>query len=53
MTVCGCFHDTLAAFEKKVLETHGDNDHARAYLAAVQFAKAFMNTNAVEDSGNE
>lgn len=49
MVVCGCFHDTIDAFEVQVAKTHGDNEHAVAYRAAVQFARAVMNTEPVEE----
>ena len=34
---CGCFRGTLDEFAKKVKDTHGDNKHARDYLALVDF----------------
>ena len=40
--VCGCFLGTLAEFAEKVTATHGDNKHAKAYRAAVEFAKVQM-----------
>jgi len=36
---CGCFSGTLVDFEKKVKETHADNEHAKAYQAAIALAK--------------
>ena len=36
---CGCFRGTLEEFASKVKETHGDNKHARDYLALVEFVK--------------
>ncbi len=36
---CGCFTGTLDEFRKRVVMTHGDNQHARDYLAAADFAK--------------
>lgn len=36
---CGCFNDSIDAFETEVRKTHGDNPHARAYLAAIELAK--------------
>jgi hypothetical protein len=47
MVVCGCFHGTIDEFVAKVSETHGDNEHAVAYRAAVQLAKIRMNRDAV------
>ena len=36
---CGCFRGTLDEFVAKVKETHNDNEHARNYLAIVEFVK--------------
>ena len=36
---CGCFHGTVEDFEKKVRETHGENEHAQAYMLAINLAK--------------
>lgn len=33
---CGCFSGTLAEFEAKVKETHGDSKFAKEYLAAIE-----------------
>ena len=35
----GCFFGTLEQFSKKVTETHGDNEHAKCYMLAVEMAK--------------
>ena len=35
----GCFHGTVEAFEKAVVEKHGDNVHGRKYLLCIEFAK--------------
>ena len=40
---CGCFKGTLEEFAEKVKETHGDNEHARNYLALVEFVKQRYN----------
>ena len=40
---CGCFRGTLDEFAEKVKETHGDNEHARTYLALVEFVKQRYN----------
>ena len=37
---CGCFRGNIDAFAEKVKETHGDNEHAKRYMAAIEFAKA-------------
>jgi hypothetical protein len=31
----GCFFGTIKEFEDKVIETHGDNNHAKEYTAAL------------------
>ncbi len=49
MVVCGCFHDTLIAFERRVVEEHGDNQHGKAYMAAIEFVRKVINTNAVNE----
>ena len=36
---CGCFRGTIDEFVAKVKETHNDNEHARNYLAIVEFVK--------------
>ena len=41
---CGCFSGTLDEFVEKVKETHGDNKHAKNYLALVEFVKKKYNT---------
>ena len=53
MVVCGCFHDTIDAFEEQVVRTHGVNEHAKAYQAAVQFVKAVINTDPVEEVASD
>jgi uncharacterized protein YjbI with pentapeptide repeats len=36
---CGCFRGTLDEFVAKVKEIHNDKEHARNYLAIVEFVK--------------
>ena len=36
---CGCFLGSLQAFEEKVKKTHGDNNHAKIYMATIELAK--------------
>ena len=36
---CGCFRGTLDEFAARVQETHGDNEHGRAYRMAIEMAK--------------
>ena len=40
---CGCFRGTLDEFASKVKDTHGENKHARDYLALVEFVKVKYN----------
>ncbi len=37
---CGCFTGKIEKFEEAVKETHGDNQHAKEYMAAIELAKA-------------
>ena len=40
---CGCFFGTIAEFEKKVNETHSDNEQYRKeYLEAIKYVKAII-----------
>ena len=48
MVVCGCFHGTIDEFEKKVDQTHGDSEHAKAYHAAAQLARIRVRTEPAE-----
>ena len=36
---CGCFHGDIDAFALKVQAAHGNNQHAKAYMAAIELAK--------------
>ena len=36
---CGCFRGDIDAFAFKVQATHGDSQHAKAYMAAIELAK--------------
>ena len=36
---CGCFDGNITEFKDKVIKTHNDNKHAKAYLAAIELAK--------------
>ena len=36
---CGCFCGDIDEFEAKVKKTHGDNEHAKAYMLAIELAK--------------
>ena len=35
----GCFSGAIDEFEKAVKETHGDNEHGKAYRLAIELAK--------------
>ena len=35
----GCFEGSIEEFGEKVKNTHGDNEHAKAYFLAIQLAK--------------
>ena len=35
----GCFYGSVDEFERAVLETHGNNEHAQAYKLAIELAK--------------
>ena len=37
---CGCFVGTMAEFEARVEETHGDTQHCKNYRAGIDFFKA-------------
>ena len=39
----GCFCGTLDKFADAVKKTHGDNDHARRYMAAIAFGRDALN----------
>ena len=49
MVVCGCFHNTIDAFEKRVKDVHHGTSHESAYLAAIACARARANTNPAEE----
>ena len=38
--MCGCFYGDIDEFAKKVRDTHGDNQHAKVYMLAIEMAKA-------------
>lgn len=40
----GCFFGTLAEFREKVGKTHGENEHAQAYLLAAELAELRIDT---------
>jgi len=40
---CGCYSGTINEFEDRVRKTHGDNAHAKAYLAAIEYARTVVN----------
>ena len=48
MVVCGCFHDTLAAFEKRVAEVHGNNQYGKDYMATIDYVRKVMTVKRVK-----
>ena len=36
---CGCFYGNIEEFEEKIKGTHGDNKHAKEYLALAELLK--------------
>ena len=36
---CGCFRGTIDEFEAAVKKTHGDNEHGKVYMLAIEMAK--------------
>ena len=36
---CGCFSGTIDEFEAAVKKTHGDNEHGKVYMLAIEMAK--------------
>lgn len=47
----GCFAGTIDEFSEKVKETHGDNEHAKAYMLAIELAKLRIDLS--EEEGGE
>ena len=49
---CGCFIGDIDQFAEKVKKTHGDNEHAKAYMLAIELAKLRIDLSGeVEDDG--
>lgn len=46
---CGCFFGSIMEFREKVRETHGNNKHAKVYLAAADLAELQIDTTPIED----
>ena len=40
---CGCFFGAIEEFAEKVKQTHGNNEHAKAYAALIDFAMVRFN----------
>ena len=40
----GCFYGSIDDFAEKVRTTHGDNEHAQAYMLAIELAKLRIET---------
>ena len=49
---CGCFSGTLAEFEAKVKETHGDSKFAKEYLKSVELVKIHFEIEEEQKSTN-
>ena len=45
----GCFYGDIDEFEKAVAETHGNNDHAKAYRLVIELAKLRIDLSEEED----
>ena len=46
---CGCFNGNIEAFAEKVKATHGENEHAKRYMLAVELAKACIDLTPCEE----
>lgn len=53
MVVCGCFHGTIDEFADQVAKTHGNNEHAKAYKAAIQLAKIRVRTEPAKEEEDQ
>jgi hypothetical protein len=40
--ICGCFKGSIEEFEKAIVNTHGENDFAKAYLKWLGSVKNYM-----------
>ena len=47
---CGCFRGNIEAFAEKVKETHGENEHAKRYMAAIEMAKVCIDLTPEENA---
>ena len=50
---CGCFFGDLEQFAKKVKQTHGDNDHGKVYMLAIEMAKTRIDVSKVPEGEPE
>lgn len=50
---CGCFRGDIDAFAEKVRQTHGDNEHAKRYMAAIELAKVSIDLTPEENTEKE
>ena len=41
---CGCFYGDIDEFAAKVEQTHGNNQHGKAYKLAIELAKLRLQT---------
>ena len=49
----GCFYGSVDEFERAVLETHGNNEHAQAYKLAIELAKLRIDLNEKKENEDE
>ena len=49
----GCFGGTIDEFEKAVEETHGDNEHGKAYSLVIELAKLRIDLHKEEEDDTE
>ncbi len=45
LLICGCFTGSLAEFEEKVKETHGETQYAKEYFNWINAVRAYRSTN--------
>ena len=53
MVSVGCFFGDIDRFEEKVKKTHGENDHAKAYMLAAQIARLRIDLTPDEENNEQ
>jgi hypothetical protein len=43
--VCGCFRGNLIEFKNRVIERHGESEHAVSYLKFIKIVKSIIDMN--------